>query len=95
MNNFIATNAPLLQQVDGRQLFFYGWLVCVAVFVISVVLLLLIKGRQWRYRHWVGGIDSRAAAHYQRFLTGASQQGKSHDRTQPHSIVWRKPDGRP
>jgi hypothetical protein len=94
MHNFIATNAPLLQQVDGRQLLFYGWLVCVAILVISVVMLLLIKGRQWRYRRWVGGIDTRAAAHYHRFLTGASQQGKRHDRTQSSERGMRSPDGR-
>jgi hypothetical protein len=86
MTTFIATNAPLLQQVDGRQLLFYGWLVCVAIFVLSVVMLLLIKGRQWRYHRWMGGIDTRAAAHYDRFRRGAHQQ--------PPSPVWRKPDGR-
>jgi hypothetical protein len=88
--NFISTNAPLLRshlQVDGHQLLFYAWLVGVAIFVISVVMLLVIKIRQWRYQRWVGGINARAAAHYQRFMRGA--------RHQPTPPVWRRPDGRP
>jgi hypothetical protein len=85
--NFIATNAPLLHAVDGRQLLFLFWLLCVGIFVISMVMLVLIKGRQWWYRRWVAGIDTRAAAHYHRFMTEASHQHKP--------PIWRKPDGRP
>jgi hypothetical protein len=80
----VAPTHPTLPQIPASQVLFILWLCGVAVFLISVLALTLIKGRQWWHRRWVARIDVRAAAHYQRYRQEAAQ----------HRTRWR-PHGRP